>query len=79
MESIETELEQSHSLLFKGTLTVEDINDFSSSLKSLVDNLNINFKLSNPMSIDDVDIEKEGNRSENGRQNYHVSFHLDLT
>ena len=78
VEAIETELDQSHSLSFKGTITAYDINDFSSSLRSLVENLNINFKLLNPMSIDDMEIEMEGKRSENGQQNYHVSFHLDL-
>ena len=79
IESIETELVRSHSLLFRGTLTSKNINDFSSSLKSLVDKLNINFELSNPISIDDVEIEKERKGSENGRQNYNISFHLDLT
>ena len=79
IELIETELDQSHSLSFKGTITAENIDDFSSSLKKLVENLNNNFSLSNPISIDDVEIEMTGTRSENGRQNYHVSFNLDLT
>ncbi|MBN2418972.1 MAG: hypothetical protein JXL81_06275 [Deltaproteobacteria bacterium] len=77
-ESIEAELEQSHSLSFKGTIKAEDINDFSFSLRSLIDNLNNNFRLSNPINIDDVEIEMAGKPSENGRQNYNISFYLDL-
>ncbi len=79
VELIETELKQSHSLSFRGTITAEDINDFSFSLKSLVENLNNNFKLSNPMDIDDVEIKMTERRSENGHQDYHISFYLDLT
>ena len=78
-ELIKTELDQSPSLSFKGTITAENIDDFSSSLKNLVENLNNNFSLSNPISIDDVEIEMPGTHSKNGRQNYHVSFNLDLT
>ena len=79
VESIEAELEQSRSLSFKGIITAEDINVFGSSLRSLVEKINNNFKLSNPLNIDDVEIDMEGRRLENGSQNYHISFYLDLT
>ena len=79
IEEIEINLDESHFLSFKGTITAVDINDFSSSLKSLVENLNNNFDFSNQMSVDDVEIEITGKPSDNGRQDYHVSFYRDLT
>lgn len=77
IESTEIELDSSHSISFKGTIIAKDINDFTSSLRSLVENLNKNFKPSNPMSIDDVEIEMAKKRTESGRQDYHISFTLD--
>jgi hypothetical protein len=78
VELIEIELEPSLFISFGGIIKAYDANDFSASLRALVENVNVNLKYSNPLSMDDVDIEINGDGPSRGYRDYHIFFRLDL-
>jgi uncharacterized FlaG/YvyC family protein len=77
-ESIEIEQEPSPSIYFRGQAVAEDINDFSSTLKSLVDNINANLNISSQITIDNVDIEMKEKQPGTTRLIYQIAFRLDM-
>jgi len=79
VESIEIELEPTPFLSFGGIIKAYDSNDFSASLRGLVENVNINFKSSSPLNMEDVEIEIRGKSPEEDYQDYRIFFRLDLT
>jgi hypothetical protein len=78
VESIEVEHEPSPSIYFKGKVMADDINDFSSTLRTLVENINTNLKIPNRITIDNIEIDMTEKQSGTTRQDYHISFKLDL-
>jgi hypothetical protein len=78
VESIELEQEPSRALSFKGIVIAEDINAFSTALRALVEHININLRISNPITMDDIEIEMAEKQPGITRPEYHVSFRLDL-
>jgi hypothetical protein len=78
VESIELEQEPSRSLSFKGMILAENINDFSSALRSLTEHINTNLRISNPITMDDIEIGMAERQPGITRSEYHISFKLDL-
>ncbi|MBN1907168.1 MAG: hypothetical protein JW927_18960 [Deltaproteobacteria bacterium] len=78
IESLEIEQEPSPSIYFRGQAAADDINDFSSTLRSLVENINTNLNISNQITIDNIEIEMTEKQPGTTRLIYHISFRLDL-
>ena len=74
-DSIEIEVDPTHSLNFRGYIKADKVEAFNSALTNLVANINNNLKCSNNLSIDDIEIEIAGKQS---LQIYNISFYLDL-
>ncbi len=77
-ESLEIEQEPSPSIYFRGKATAGDIDDFSSILRNLVENINANLNISNRITIDNIEIEMTEKQPGTSMLSYHISFRLDL-
>ena len=79
VESIEVELDPVHSIFLRGSISTKDIDEFGALLREMVKNLNNNFNTLNPLSIDDVEINMNGQQTADDKKKYAVSFSMELT
>jgi hypothetical protein len=78
VESIVASADPSPAVSLSGIIKAYGADDFSNSLRSLIERVNINVPAQNPLTMNDVDIEIKGDYSGSGYQDYHISFTLDI-
>jgi len=78
VESITATIDPSPEISMAGTIKASGADDFSNSLRSFIEKVNIDIVSRNPLSMNDVDIEVKGGSPEGGYQTYHISFTLGI-
>jgi hypothetical protein len=78
VESIVASVDPSPAVSLSGVIKAYGADDFSNSLRSMIEKVNINVPAQNPLTMNDVDIEIKGANQDSGYQDYHISFTLGI-
>ena len=76
VESIVASVDPSPAVSLSGVIKAYGADDFSNSLRSMIEKVNINVPAQNPLTMNDVDIEIKGGNPDGRYQDYHISFTL---